>query len=144
MKYYTASQIAAALRVKRQSVQSSLNVPPDGSCVVAGKLASGWSLGALPLKIQSRLALAVKVGGFRNEDHLLSDPPLKTSPPCPAISEVADSEVQKAIKLRVAMLPVIALRNNRSISAAELEQHGIAEYKRAFGYAISDRHWRRL
>ena len=51
---------------------------------------------------------------------------------------------QRAYKLRGALRPILSLRNDLAINAADLAHRGVEAYKRELGFAISRSHWRTL
>ncbi len=64
--------------------------------------------------------------------------------PALRLDEIAYDVVEKAKKLRVALLPWLINRNDLSISTAEFEARGGEDYRRAFGNPVTTRYWREL
>lgn len=60
------------------------------------------------------------------------------------LAQIAPSAVEKARKLQRALTEVLPLRNDQTLSRADLVQRGLVAYERCFGHRISGRHWRTL
>ncbi len=141
---FTAAQIATALGKAKRTVLATLkNVVASGQVIVSGNAAAAWSLETLPLRIRDELATIAKVRRYRDALHLLSAPPQAWKPALP-LSEVAQPSLDKATKLQRALARVLALQTDLSRTSGELEQIGLADYQREFGYAITDRALRGL
>ena len=140
---FTAAQIAAALGVKRQSVQSSLrNTPASGVCLVNGQESATWPLFALPSNISCRLDAIAVQRRYRTTADLLSAP-MKQWEPALQISQICDRDMTQASKLRDALLPSL-LRQHVDGSRADFEAQGLKDYAKAFGRVVTPRHWRGL
>src|SRR5439155_26816102 len=64
--------------------------------------------------------------------------------PAVSLCEIAPGAFERARKLRAAFLEILPLRNDRTISAADLAKRGIEAYKHEFGFSVSASHWRVL
>ncbi|MBE0541607.1 MAG: hypothetical protein IH623_09490 [Verrucomicrobia bacterium] len=146
MLAYTTNQIAVALGIKRQAAQWALrNVPADGLAVVNGNQTSAWSRAAIPAQLNCKLDAAAVQGGYRNAEALLAAPPAIYPPKdFPALDTIAPEEIDRAGKLRQALGPLLHCQHDDSLSSAEFEARGVAEYKCVFGHSISARYWRDL
>ncbi len=144
-KLFTATQIAAALAIKRQAVQWQMrDVAQAGlNRIVAGNEASAWTVEQLPLVLRERLAATATQQGCRTIDELLSMPRQRWQPKLP-MDKIADDVIQGANKLRDALRPFLPGKRHLGLTASELEARGVEEYRRIFGHRISDRHWRDL
>lgn len=141
---FTVSQVAQALGIRRQSVGKRLsNVTPDAEIMVSGNLAPAWHLPSLPERIRAELTAVANSKGYRTPAELLGNPPDRWEPKVP-FSKVAPVHQEKARKLQEALRPVLNLRHDMRLSAAELEERGILEYRRVFGHEVSHRHFRKL
>lgn len=141
---FTAAQIAAALGRPRRVIQRVLaNVPEDQKRIVRGNETRCWSFGSLPESIRSRLSTVAQQRGYRDAEHLLNQPDQQWQPSAP-INECAEETMQKAVKLRDALSAALARRNDCTLSSAELEAIGLADYQRAFGHSVKVRSWREL
>lgn len=140
---FTAAQIAAALRRSKRSVLESLEgIASTGTKIVSANQARTWSKEALPPGILAKLE---EIAALRKVsiEALLASPPPKWWPRYP-VSELADGAIERASLLQRALAPALARLDDHSLTSAELEQIGILNYRRIFGYSVSTRHWRRL
>jgi hypothetical protein len=138
---FTAAQLAAALGCRRQTMQRRLErVAPSSSKSVNGNEARAWTLAALPNDVQNQLAKAARRAGCRDAEHLLQQPCSATAIP---LNRCAPASIDKAIKLRAALLPSLR-RQHEPITAAEFERRGLEDFRLAFGYAITARQFRNL
>lgn len=64
-------------------------------------------------------------------------------PPCP-LAAVAQQSLDKAAKLQRALARILAHQSDASLTSAEREALGLADYENFFGYAITDRHLRAM
>jgi hypothetical protein len=141
---YTASQLAQAMGVKRQSMQGRLDsVPHTSQRAEGGNLAKAWSLGALPASLLVELRDMAKRDGFASIEHFLGRPGQLWRPPI-SICDIASHCLEKAEKLQKVMLPFLERTGSALISEAELEQRALEDYRHVFGFAVSPRHWHRL
>jgi hypothetical protein len=140
---FTAAQIAAALGASRQGVQRALaNVHEDGREMVRGNEALLWRFSSLPLDMQRKLDRRASASGHRNAEHLLRAGGQRFESSIP-ISQLSAAVSQRAIKLREALATALA-RHREGMKGAELEDIGLRDYARVFGYEISARHLRDL
>lgn len=144
--HYTASQISAALGMKRQTVRWHLrDTKPTGRQIANGNEAEAWTLAALPLPLRGRLDAAARKRGYRDAAALLQLPPAVWPPKdFPALDAIAPDEIERASRLRQALGPLLYCQHDASLSAAEFEARGVAEYARVFGHTVSTRYWRTL
>jgi hypothetical protein len=144
--HHTAANIAAALGIKRQAVQWHLRgVPADGLCVVNGNQTAAWSYAALPPQLRCKLDAEAVQQGYRNAEALLSAPPALWPPKdFPALDAIAPEEIERAGKLRQALGSLLYCQHDDSLSAADFEARGVAEYQHVFGHSVSTRHWRAI
>lgn len=140
---YTAGQIAAALGVRRQSVQSQLaSTRHDATSLRHGNPSKAWTILGLPQPLRVRLDASAHAQGYRNAEHLMSSTLNRWEPPV-AWAKVGDEGQAKAAKLRDALRYVLE-NQTQFRSATEMERRGLQDYQRAFGHAVDVRHWRRL
>jgi len=143
-KTFTASQIAAALRVKPQSVREQLRkVLAAGARIVAGNETKTFSVARLPPALRARLAAEATHQRCRTIDALLSTTCVAWQPAL-SMDQISSDDLQTATKLRAALTPWLIGQHNLSLSAAEIEIRGIEDYCRAFGNRITARYWRKL
>ena len=141
---FTAARIAAALGVKRQSVQWQLrDTAPSTKLMIAGQETCAWDFAALPDVLKARLATEAARRGVRTAEQLLAERVKEWEPPIP-LAQIAQHCLDKAAKLQRAMAPSLTRQNDLTISAAEFERLGVADYCQVFGYEVSMRHWRDL
>jgi hypothetical protein len=145
MKQYTASEIATVLSVHRRQVYRWLDgAAPTGVKIVGGQSVDAWSLQAMPAALVQRLEVARAAGGYRSVEAMLESDSAKRWEPSLPIAEIAQDEIDNANKLRDALRAPLARRNDCTITAAEVQQLGMEEFKRVFGYAVKDSRWQRL
>jgi hypothetical protein len=140
---FTAAEIAIALGAQRQAIQRALAMSPEaGTRIVRGNEAATWAVDSLPAAIRSKLDRRAKAKGYLSAEHLLSGPPRRFEARVP-INQLCEQVQQRAMKLRDALaLPLAEQGGGRK--GAALAEIGLREYRRAFGFEIEDRHWRRL
>src|ERR1035441_4278589 len=139
---FTASQIARALGVKRQSAQRLLSgIAPSGQVIANGRPASAWMISALPAHSQELLASRAQSSGCRDAEQLLSAPAKRWEPPFP-LAEGAQGCIEKAGQLQRALRRVLELHDSLTVSTGELERIGLEDYQREFGHPITGRHLR--
>jgi hypothetical protein len=142
---FTASQIAAALGCSRQAVQRLLaGVEPDGQTVaVNGPVLAAWAFPTLPARLKDQLEKEARRQGFRDAMTMLSRPSQPWEPARP-LAEVSQDALDRAIKRQRALAPRLLRKDEAGLSQAHFKESGVAEYRRAFGYALSTRHWESL
>ena len=141
---FTAAQIAAALGKAKRTVLSALDgITPTGQVIVSGNAAQAWSLESFPMRMRDELNTIAKARRYRDAAHLLSEPPQSWKPAL-KLSEVADTATAKAAKLQRALARVLSLQTDLSRTSAELDEIGLDDYRREFGFAITDRALRGL
>jgi len=137
---FTASQIAAAAGVTSSAIRWQLrDVSPDATVMVSGQEAAAWSLARLPDSIQQKLSAAATRGGCRSTEQMLADPP-NWNPEIP-VEECAEPYQKKARMLQRALATALEKRNDPMLSARELQEIGLRDYKAAFGSPISASRW---
>jgi hypothetical protein len=141
---FTALHFARALRCSKQNIHQRLvGVAADDERMINGNLAKVWRIESLPSALARQLSEKAELMRCRTVADLLRAPADRYEPGVP-LSQIAPGAIEKARKLRAALLPLIALRDNLAISAAEFAKRGVESYERAFGFAISAGHWRTL
>lgn len=146
-QHFTAAQIARALGLTKRAVLAALrDATPAIPATVEGNRPAAWPLESLPLRFREGLARVAKQRGYGGAEHLLATPPEQIWPPpgFPKLSEIAQHCLDKAAKAQRALARVLALQGDLSRTSAELEQLGLEDYRREFGYAISGRALRAL
>ena len=141
---YTAARIAVVLGMSKRGVLYALQgIPASGAVAVAGRAVDGWALSALPAALRKRIEKKLAGHVFRDPEHLFAEAQNPKPLPMP-LSEIAPDAVEKAAKLKSALAPSLARRNDMALSEGEFERLGLEDYKRVYGFAVSVRHWRRL
>lgn len=141
---FTAAQIAAALGKAKRTIFAGLQgIAPSGQVIVSGNAASAWTLEALPVRMRDELTVIAKARRYRDAAHLLSAPSQSWKPVVP-LSAVAQPALDKAAKLQRSLVRVLALQADLTRTSGELEQIGLEDYQREFGYAVTDRALRGL
>lgn len=141
---FTAAQIAAALGKAKRTVLATLQgIAPSGQVIASGNAAQGWTLAALPARLQVELAETAKAKHYRSPEHLLAMPPENWKAPLP-LAQVSDQSLDRAAKLQRALTQILSLQSDLSRPSAELEQIGLDDYRREFGYTITARALRAL
>ena len=141
---FTASPIAAVLGVSPQAIRKRLRtVPASGLVMVAGKPAQAWAWDALPADLREQLSEASAKQGYRSSQEALEQGDAPWQPRI-ALAALSEETLAAALKLKRALARMVARRNDRSISAEELERLGAEDYRREFGFAVSARHVRAL
>lgn len=137
---FTANQIADALSQEPGAVRKALaSVKPSGVVIVRGKETCAWQFNDLAEQLRADLFAAASRQGYCSPIELLTAPPRAWQPPIP-LAEIADTEIERANKLRTALLPYLMNQGN----GAEFEAAGVREYARVFGHVITARYWRLL
>ncbi|MGA9451488.1 MAG: hypothetical protein WBW41_09135, partial [Verrucomicrobiia bacterium] len=142
-KAWTACQLAAVLGKSPQRVRKQLCGVKFGIRVVNGHEAAAWTLAALPLPLRRKLDAAARQRGYRDAETMLAAPATRGEPP-PALDRIAQTEIDRANKLREALMPALLRKHGCDLTAAEFEALGVADYAKAFGHTITARHWRSL
>jgi hypothetical protein len=141
---FTASQIAAALNRSQWGVRKALQtVRPAATEAIHGQRTAVWSLAQLPDAMRAELASKAMALHFRDAAALLAAPPVLWQPPVP-LSGVADAALAKARRLREAFVGTLQRLNDMGMSGAEFRDRGLADFRAAFGYEISEKQWKRL
>jgi hypothetical protein len=86
---------------------------------------------------------AVDGGDYRDAAALLAEPPKQWQAPLP-LDKIANAHIESARKLREALWPWLVQQHDLSLTAAEREAGGTADYFRIFHSRISPRYWREL
>jgi len=142
---FPASRIAAALGVTKRAVLLAVEgTPAGGVALVNGRQTSGWAFRELPERLQHRLLSEVRRrGGYRDVNELLAAPPARWEPPVP-LGEIEPEAINRASRLRQALAPALARKDDCNLTATELGELGLLEYRRVFGHAVSAKHWREM
>lgn len=141
---FTAAQMAACLDCSPQAIRKKLRgTKTAGVRIVNGKEAATWAALELPQEMICRLDAMAVQRGFRNAEAMLAAPPKEWQPALP-LDQIADGEIERANKLRAALLPALTRQHDYDGSAAEFEAEGLKAYAKTFGHVITPRHWRAL
>ncbi len=140
---FTAAQIAQALQLNVRVVRRRLESISATVVVVKGQPTKAWALSALPPEWQAKLTQTAHQLGCRSTSHLLSLSLEPWQPPVP-LAKIAPESVERAAKLQRALATPLAMRNDTRMSSAEFEALGLRDYRAAFGYEVTARHWREL
>jgi len=112
MIHHTATEIADALKIKRNSVLSCLDdVAADSVRIIAGQRSARVGVSSLPARLQMRLAKAAEIGGHRNiVKRLLQN----RAPNGAAASSFGNpsGDIDGARKLQQALAPAAGARKN--------------------------------
>lgn len=147
---YTAAQLALALSMNKRSVLKALaQTPATGVEIVRGNDTPTWPLAALPERLFTSLRdLAAKTQETISQyvDGLIKLKAHGLTPwqPKLALAEIADDCLAEATKLRTALLPALQRHASPLLTGTDRTRLGLADYRRAFGHAVNERHWRRL
>jgi hypothetical protein len=134
---FTTSQIAAAIGRSRAAIHNVLSgVKPDVCLIVAGNPADAWHFLSLPLAMRNDLESLAQSKGYRNAEHLLSEPEALWQPPVP-LAQCSPETVSKAAKLRAVLLPFVETEYDGS--QAQLFAAIAAVYQKEFGRALSSK-----
>jgi hypothetical protein len=142
---FTAAQIARALGCSKQNIHQRLAATPaDGEQMNGGNLAKAWRRDSLPLRYVLELRAIAKKGGYRDEEHLLRDPPLRFVPrdgdlKKVPIAAISDGAIARACRVRSALSLALRQIGERG----EWDELALESYRREFG-SVSERHFRRL
>ena len=140
---FTAREIATALQTPKRTVLETLRpVKSNDLKIISGNATRAWSKDALP---QNILVALEEIASRRKTsvDELLASPPPFWRPPYP-LAQLCEEAIERASLLQSALAPAVARLSDGNLASAEFEQLGVEDYRRAFGHAISKRHWRRL
>jgi hypothetical protein len=97
----------------------------------------------LPVSLQARLESAVTQQRCRTVETLIAMPRKQWQPPLP-LDNIADADIHHATKLRDALKFYMVRQHDLNLSALELENRGVEDYRRIFGNRITTRRWREL
>jgi hypothetical protein len=146
---FSASQIGAALGRSRWGIVKALrHVEHAGYETGNGQKAHGWRWDQLPEDIRAELLRITAARHFRDVGDLLTLPPEPWQPidkdgtPLKAV-EISQESYTNALTLKRALKPTME-RSGTCGTIADIEAQGLADYRKAFGYSISSRHWRTL
>ncbi len=140
---YTASQIAAALGISKQSVIKALRgTLPTDAVIVRGNATQAWTFDALPDNVRAAIVQKSSANDQSVADYL--DACAKPWQPALTLSEIGESSLAAARKLRTALLPALQRLDAPTLTPADRLRLGLEDYRRAFGHEITERHWRRL
>ena len=141
---FSASQIARALGWRRQRIQRSLaGVSPDGTLVIGGNPAAGFSLGRLPRVLVDMLQTEATRNGYDSIERMIGCPPLRWAPAVPLIRQ-SPAAIDRAQKLRAALSPALERSSDPAARDTHLAKEFLGHFREAVGYPISERQWLRL
>jgi len=141
--FYSAAQLAVALKIaKRNALKALAGVEPSGTLIVQGNAATAWTFDALPESL--RASIVAKAGEVRLNVADYLDSACKSWQPKFPLAQISDSCLALTHKLRAALLPALQRMDAATLTPADRVRLGLADYQRAFGHAITERHWRRL
>lgn len=145
---FGAAEIAEALGVTPRAIRLLLaDVPDDGSKPIRGQAAKAWKVMSLPpaiiakletMRVARRCRTVPDLLAARVERYCLTDP--RTGAPI-TLAEIEQDDVEKARLLQRALARVLQHPEWRG---AELEQEGVADYRRIIGHEVSAAHWSSL
>jgi hypothetical protein len=139
---YCASELAAAIGWSKARVQGALaGTPPTDTKVVVGNELAAWALAALPERLAQEIARVRDAHRYKAARDVLLDPVERWEPALP-LSQVHPEEIATAKALQAALLR--ALRLPETAPMKQREELAAADYRAAFGRAVSDRYLRKL
>jgi hypothetical protein len=139
----TAAEIAAAFGISKQAVKKKLrSIPATAKRTIAGNVADAWRLGELPPPLRGRLESVARSRGYESIGAMYAGFAKTWTPPVP-MAEISDECLTAASLLQKALLPTLQGRRF-SVSQADSERDGVADYEKVFGRKISARHFRSL
>lgn len=142
-RIFTASQIARAIGLKRQSVQWHLReIRPDGTAVVKGATAHAWRYSNLPDSLKLLIEGAAQILG-RSGERFLSSPPRRFQPKIP-LSRLPQDCIDYAARLQRAQNYYLVNKESTLISKGDLMRHALEDYAREFGHSVTEKHCRDL
>lgn len=139
---YTAAQIGSALRLSKRSVLRALADTPAQTVIVRGNAAQAWTVDGLPETLRARLASLASSQKLSLADYL--DAHAKPWQPSIPLGDIHEACIADAQKLQTALLPSLQRLDSPVLDSADRARLGLADYERAFGHGITERHWRRL
>lgn len=143
-RFFSASQIASALGKTARAIRARLqNVAPDGQATARGQSSPAWSLQRLPESLRGGILRTATARGYRDAVTFLAAPHSKWQLGFP-LCEVDAEHLHKARKLCEALAGPLATLNDTSISDSDFRARGLEEYRRVFGYSVSEKQWKRL
>lgn len=141
---FTAAQIADGLQITKQAVQKALDgFPPSGLVRVGNQSAHGWTLDALPGRVRTDLEQIAEKRGYRGAINMLVKPTARWEPPIP-FKDVSDECQARAYKLQKALAGSLKRKDDLDLSSAEFVRLGVEDFRREFGYEVSERQWQRV
>jgi hypothetical protein len=147
---YTAAQLALALGLNKRSVLKALvQTPATGVAIIRGNDTPTWTLADLPDRLIDLLRYRAGKTGETLPQYIEGLVKLKAHgialwQPKLALAEIAADCLADATKLRTALLPALQRHSSPLLSGEDRARLGLADYQRAFGHTINERHWRRL
>jgi hypothetical protein len=117
-KLYTASEIARAAGLARQSLSKCLEpVAPAGQVEIDGKQVNGWRFEDLPLNLKLKITQrGIRRGHESGESYLASIPATPWSPPLPW-DRIPKRQQDKAVNLHKALARPLELRADPAVDA---------------------------
>ena len=141
---YTAAQLADALKITKRNVLRALMgiIDPAGCLLVNGNETPAWSFDILPERLRTSIASQARQASLSIADYL--DSVSKSWQPGLPLAQIAETSLAEAEQLRQALLPALQRQNAHTLFPADHVRLGLEDYQRAFGYSVTERHWRRL
>ena len=141
---FTAAQIAIASGKSAAAIRQNLaDVGPAAQVIRSGNLADVWRLDQLPVAMQSTIADHARQRGYRDSEHLLTEPGATWQPPTP-LAQCGPDAVARAAKLKSAFLPLLEAIATDSRTQSEIEASLANAYQVNLGHAITPRWARHL
>ena len=140
---YSAAQLAAALKIsKRNALKALAGVEPSGNVPIHGNATPAWTVDTLPERLREAVTAHASKIRLSIADYL--DTVCKRWEPKTSLAQISDSCLALAHKLKAALLPALQRMNSATLGPADRVRLGLADYRSAFGHAITERHWQRL
>ena len=140
---YSALQLSAALGIsKRNTLKALASVEPSGTLLIHGNEAAAWTVDTLPESMRQAIGTAAGEHRLSLADYLGSV--CKPWQPKFPLNEFTDACTAQARKLRDGLMPALQRMDSPTLTPADHVRLGLADYSRAIGEQITERHWRRL
>jgi hypothetical protein len=134
---FTAAEIGEALgKTRFATVRALAAVAPVGTKIVRNNPAKAWTIESLPAEMLAELEAIRARLHYRSAADVLRDPLKRCSPALP-IAEIAETAISKAHRLQRALAAALALPDGTS--TLQQAKHAAADYRREFGYDVSER-----
>lgn len=140
---FAAAEIAAAVGCTARTIHARMARVAGSEKCSRGQRTKAWTIAQLPERLRAELQRIAAQRGFRDARDLLVAPPVKWQPARP-FAQIAERHTVKAAKLRDALTGTLQRLNDLDVSDADFRARGLADYRTVFGYAISEKQWRRV